>query len=112
MHCLQKWIAASNWTNLFEAAKGKRLEDTGLWILQEHEFKAWEENQLSGLNEGLGNNLLVITGRDSLHFQERVGEVSMLIYFYPKQSQDTERQFCRLESSNTCINAFFAIGNH
>lgn len=111
IHSLQKWIAAPNWTNPFEAAKGKRLEDTGLWILEEHEFNAWED-QLSGLNEGWGNNLLVITGRDLLYFQDEGNKFPCWFTFYLKQSQDTERQFCRLELSNTCINAFFAIGNH
>jgi hypothetical protein len=63
MHRLQKWIAASNWTAPFEEAKRKRLEDTGLWILEEREFKAWEANQLSGSDGDWGNNLLIITGR-------------------------------------------------
>ena len=62
MESLQKWIAASNWTSPFEAAKEARLHNTGLWILEQPEYKAWEAQLGSTLQSHWERNILVITG--------------------------------------------------
>jgi hypothetical protein len=65
MHSLQRWIAAPNWTGPFEAAKEKRIVDTGLWILERVEYKAWLTKEFpSSQNENLfAQKILLISGK-------------------------------------------------
>ncbi|KAM3064767.1 hypothetical protein ACMFMF_011762 [Clarireedia jacksonii] len=118
MQRLQCWIAASNWTNSFQAAKRKRLGDTGLWVLQENEFKGWEEYKLS--HESLGESLLVITAKPGYgktilstriieHLQQRVlcdteplDQAShtpcVAFFFFDQQKADSDSHITALQA--------------
>jgi hypothetical protein len=62
---LQRWIAAPNWTGSFEAAKKKRIEDTGLWILQRAEYKAWLAQEIASPQSEatFAKKILLISGK-------------------------------------------------
>ncbi|KAH9206918.1 hypothetical protein DL95DRAFT_469157 [Leptodontidium sp. 2 PMI_412] len=62
---LQKWIASPNWTGPYEAAKEKRLADTGLWILQRPEYSSWLEQEVPYPARGsvFVKNVLVVTAK-------------------------------------------------
>jgi hypothetical protein len=64
MHCLQRWIAAPNWSSPFDTAKSKRLADTGLWILERVEYRAWLSQTRSCSSNGplYGKQFMVISG--------------------------------------------------
>ncbi|KAF8852440.1 hypothetical protein BDZ45DRAFT_730184 [Acephala macrosclerotiorum] len=65
LQSLQKWIGAPNWTGPYEAAKGKRLPDTWLWILDQPEYKSWLEQEVPYPTQGsvFAKNVLVISAK-------------------------------------------------
>jgi len=58
---LQTWISSPNWSGPFERARGRRLDDTGMWILENEQYKDWK---VQPINADLhwARNILIITG--------------------------------------------------
>jgi hypothetical protein len=81
---LQRWIAAPNWTNPFNTAKGKRLINTGQWILKLPEYTAWLAQKVPYPSNGsiFAKNVLVISGMN-LFLRCRNGRIILFLVLTP-----------------------------
>lgn len=61
---LQTWISAPNWTTLFEVAKGKRMEKSGRWLLDDQRYQDWLTQTVPFPSRGsiFAKNVLVLSG--------------------------------------------------
>ncbi|PVH88665.1 hypothetical protein DL98DRAFT_648024 [Cadophora sp. DSE1049] len=65
LQALKRWISVPNWTGPFEAARSKRIEDTGLWILEQPQYEVWLTQTVPYPTQGsiFAKNVLVVAAK-------------------------------------------------
>jgi hypothetical protein len=108
LHDLQKWIGAPNWTDSFESAKRKRMEDTMLWLQEDSAYQSWLTQKVPYPLQGsiFAKNILVVSG---VIFPQPLAETFTIHANTLKPNRDTERLYFLLESSKTFRNAALGL---